>query len=441
MQTKKSWNYLEFIKYVLPSIIGMVFISLYTIIDGLFIARYVGTNALAAINIVYPIYNIAFGISIMLAAGSSALISIALGKKEYHKVNNYFSLISIVIIVLGISISIFGYSNLSNLLNLLGSTKKLIKYSHDYASIILMLIPFLCIKTCYEYFLRVDESEGLSMIAIITGGIINIVLDYILIVEFNLGIKGAGYATAIGIFISTLICIYHFIFKSKHLNYIRPEFDKNFIINSLINGSSEMIIELSGAITTIIFNITIVKYAGERGIAAISTLLYIFFIFISISLGLTIGIQPLISYNYGAKNYKIIKNIIKKAFIILITISVTTFIIAHFYGGYSIKLFLKNDFKTFNLTLRGLKIFSIALLFCSINILGSTYFTALNKGKKSAIISLSRSIIFLVPSIFLLPIFFKINGFWMSIPLAELITLFITIYFFRQDSILNLTSK
>ncbi len=431
----EKWTYKKFWAYVLPSVLSMLFISLYTIVDGLFVARYVGTKALAAVNITHPIYNLGFGVAIMLSVGGSALISIALGEGNKEQANNNFSLISVVIATLCTIISILGLSNLDGILKLLGVSQELYANAAIYARILLIAIPFLGIKISFEYFLRVDDCANLSLLVTVIGGVINMILDYIFIAKLGWGIAGAGYATVLGIVMSALIGAIHFFHKPKHIRYIMPHMDIKFLRDASINGSSEMVTELSGAITAILFNITLIQFAGAEGVAANSVLMYILFIFIAVSIGVTMGVQPAISYSYGAKNNEMIRDIMKKSIVVIGSLSAITFLLIQAFGYYPVQLFLKNDVATARLATNGLKIFSIAILIGGMNILGSGYFTAINNGKISAIISFSRSIILLIPAILFLPKVFGLNGIWMAIPLAEIGTIILTGYFFKKDKI------
>lgn len=431
----EKWTYKEFWKYVLPSVLSMLFISLYTIVDGLFVARYVGTEALAAVNITHPIYNLGFGVAIMLSVGGSALISIALGEKNAGKANNNFSLVTLVIIGAGIMVTVLGLLNLDGLLSLLGVSEALYEHAAIYAQILLLSVPFLGVKVSYEYFLRVDDCANLSLIVTVVGGIINMVLDYVFVAKLGWGIAGAGYATVIGIIVPSFIGAAHFFGNPKHIRYVRPHMDGKFLLEASINGSSEMVTELSGAITAVLFNITLIKYAGTAGVAANSVLMYILFVFIAVAIGLTMGIQPAISYSLGAKNYEMIRDIMKKSLIVIGGLSVFIFAFIQLFGAYPVQMFLKNDVTTAQMAINGLRIFSIALLIGGLNILGSGYFTAINNGKISAMISFSRSVVLLIPAILLLPSLFNINGIWMAIPVAETGTLLLTAYFYKKDKI------
>lgn len=338
---------------------------------------------------------------------------------------------------LSLLLSIIGLLNLKGLLSILGVSEELYANAAIYARILLFAIPFLGVKVSYEYFLRVDDCANLSLIVTVIGGVINMVLDYLFVAKFGWGIAGAGYATVLGIVCSAIVGGIHFFRKPKHIHYIKPTLDLAFLKEASINGSSEMVTELSGAITAILFNVTLIKYAGADGVAANSVLMYILFIFIAVAIGLTMGIQPAISYSYGSKNFEMIRDIMKKSLIVIGGLSVLTFVLIQGFGHYPVQLFLKNDPSTAAIAAEGLKIFSVALLMAGLNILGSGYFTAINNGKISVIISFSRSIVLLIPAILLLPSIFDLDGIWMAIPVAEVGTILVTAFFFSRDSIIK----
>ena len=431
------WTYSQFIKYVIPSIISMMFISLYTVIDGYFVSKYVDSNALASINIIMPLNNLALGLTIMFISGGSALISIALGAGEREKANRYFSLVTLVLVGLGFTMSIIGLLNIRWIMRQLGASDALMPYCIDYGKIIIMAIPFLIMQVSYEYFLRVDDQPRLSMMLTIFGGIINIVFDYIFIAKFGWGIKGAGYATALGIITAALGGVVYFTGRPKYLHYQRPRLDLKFLKGACLNGSSEMVGSFSRGITTFLFNITTFKYAGEAGVAAISVLMYLFFMFNSFAIGLTYGIQPVISYSLGAKNKSLIRDVVKKCFIVLSVMSVGCFIVVQIWGRYAVILFLKDDVYAMEIATEGMRIFSFALLMIGTNIFCSGYLTAINKGKISAIISFLHSFILVIPCILILPQFFDLKGVWLSTPIAELGTLVLSLYFIKRDKLLN----
>lgn len=430
-------SYKSFLKFVLPSILSMLFISLYTIVDGIVVSRFVGTEALAAVNMTYPIYNLGFGVTIMLSVGGSALISIALGKKNTKEANSQFSLISLVIVAVNFIVAVIGIWQLDWILSLLGVTEELFSHAKTYAIILFLALPFLGVKVSFEYFLRVDNCANLSLLVTIIGGVINVVLDILFVGYFKWGIAGAGYATLLGIVLPTFIGIYHFIRNSKLIKYVKPRFDFQFLKDASINGSSEMVTELSGAITSVVFNLALIKYAGAAGVAANSVMMYILFIFIAISIGITMGIQPAISYNYGAEEPSVIRQILKKSYTIIGLMSITSFVIMQVFNRPLVELFLKDDPATVSMAVGGMKVFAFAFLMNGFNIVSSGYFTAINNGKISAFISFSRSLIVRLPAVIVLPMLLGLDGIWLAIPLAEVVTMMMSIYYLSKDKIVR----
>lgn len=270
------WTYKNFLKCVLPSILSMIYISLFIIVDSYFVSKHIGIQALAAVNIIHPIYNITLGFAVMLSIGGSALIAIELGKGQSQEANNDFSLISLSIFIIIIVLSLISFVNLDMILKILGVQEALHQYAFNYAQIIIITMPFLGLKVNYEFFLRVDNKGSYSLLLTILGGTINMILDYIFIGHLKLGIIGAGIATFIGIVIPVLIGAYYFTKISKTLHYTKPIFKSNFLMDASLNGMSEMITEFSCAITTALFNIALLKYIGVKGVAANAVLMYIF---------------------------------------------------------------------------------------------------------------------------------------------------------------------
>jgi len=418
----QDWTYKKLIKYVSPSIFSVIFISLYTIIDGLFISRYVGTEALAALNVVYPLYNIIFSITIMFCVGGSVIVAINLGEKKYQEANNSFSLITLSNLLISVISSVIGLLFIYPILDILGVTPNLMHHGKIYAQILLISAPFVALKFSIEYFLRVDNNARLSFIITLIGGITNIVLDYVFVVIFKWGVAGAGLATFAGIFISALIGLFYFVKYRKHLKYIIPVFHFQTIISTFINGVSEMITELSFGVVTFLFNSFLMKYAGYKGVAAYTALLYIFYVFRSVFFGVTTGVQPVISYNIGSRSFHIIREIIFKSTTLIAIYSLLAFMLMQFKGEFLTRIFVVNDNETVELAIVGMKYFSYGLLIGGLNIFGIGYFNAIDKGKTAVSISFSKFIFFTIPGLFILSKLYGLNGIWLSLPVSELCT-------------------
>lgn len=433
----RKWSYKSLIKYISPSVFSMLFISLYTIIDGLFISRFVGTEALAAINIVYPIYSIIFSITIMFCVGGSVIVAMSLGAKEYEKASNDFSLITIVLLIMSVVTTFLGFIFIEQLLKVLGLSINLMSNGRIYAQLLLISSPFMALKFSIEYFLRVDDNAHLSFIVTLLGGIINIVLDYLFIVKLNLGVAGAGLATFIGIALSAFLGLYYITKYKNKLHFVKAKFNFLTITRTCKNGISEMVTELSFAIILTLFNTLIMTYAGYNGVAAYAALLYIFYVFKSVYYGITTGIQPVISYNIGANSHHVIKDMIVKTTTLIGVYSLFAFILMQVKGELLAKLFIVNDMHTMALTLVGMKFFSFSLLTSGVNIFCIGYFNAINMGKTALFISLGKSIFFMIPGLLLLSNLYGLNGIWVTTPIVELCTFLLILFVIIKNKIRN----
>ncbi|WP_024615767.1 MATE family efflux transporter [Clostridium sp. Ade.TY] len=427
----KHQTYFQFIKYILPSVIAMVFLSFYTTIDGFFVSRFVGSDALASINIIIPITCIIFGIAVMLATGSGALVSIKLGEGKKDEANKLFSFITLTLLITSLILTFIGIVFLKPILSLLGATESLMPYALKYGFVtILMTVPMM-FKLYFEYYARIDGNPKLSLLMSSVGLILNIIFDYIFIVTLKTGILGAALGTFLSITISAFIGLFHFLGKNSLLSFTKPKLYLKDLLNSCFNGSSEMFTEFSTGITTFLFNISILNFHGENGIAAMSIITYIYYFFIAMFFGISVGVSPIISYNFGAKNKIKIKESLNYSFITIAWSSIFIFLISFFFGKYII-LFFTNDLNVYNIAYTGLKLFSFGFLIIGINIFMSNLFTSIGNGQISAIISISRSLIFVSICVIVLPYFIGVSGIWLAIPIAETITIIISLMYYLK---------
>ncbi|RDY24208.1 MATE family efflux transporter [Romboutsia maritimum] len=432
----KKVTFFSLIKYTFPTMVMMVFISLYTIIDGIFVSRFVGSNALSATNIVYPIINILIGISIMLATGGNAMVARLMGEGKVEEAKESFSLIIITALIFGCIISVICLLFLNQIIYALGSTDILYDYCSSYLSIMLLCTPVIILELLFEYFLVTAGRPNLGLLSSIIGGVTNIVLDYVFIVPLNMGIKGAAIATCIGYAIPSIIGILYFSNKSNNLHFVKPKFNLKLILSSCSNGSSEMVTQMSSAITTYLYNIIMLRFLGENGVASITIILYSKFLLTSAYLGFTSGVSPRISYNYGSNDKKQLQKIIKYSYLFIFTLSVASFIVSKMLSTALISIFTGKGTKFYNITLNGFNLFSFSFLICGINIFTSGMFTAFSNGKISAILSFLRTFVFFIIEILVLPVLFGINGAWLVIPISEIFTLVFSIfYFFKYKEI------
>ena len=438
----KEVTFLSLIKFTLPTIIMMVFFSLYTIIDGIFVSRYIGSNALSAINIVYPVICILIGISVMMATGGSAIVAKFMGEAKDKEARESFTLITITSIIFGLIIAIFSLIFIKQIIYLLGSTDSLYENSHTYLFTMLLFTPVIILKMLFDYFLITAGNPNLGLLSAIIGGVTNIILDYVLIVPLNMGLVGAALATCIGYSLPSIIGIIYFFNKKNTLHFAKPKFNFKTILYSCSNGSSEMVTQISSAVTTFLYNIIMIKLLGENGVASITIVLYAQFLLVSAYIGFTSGVSPHISYNLGSENKQQLYKIIKYSYIFIMLFSISTFIISKYLSPLLISIFAGNGTELYDITLNGFNLFQISFLLCGVNIFTSGMFTAFSNGKVSALLSLLRTFIFLSSGIIFLPSLIGVNGVWLAVPLAEIMTLvFSLFYIYKYKNIYGYSYK
>lgn len=428
----KSFKLSQIFKITTPTILMMMFLSLYTMIDGAFVSNFVNTNALSGINIAFPYVNFLLGISIMLSSGGCALVMKKLGEGKEIEAKKDFSLIITFGFIISIIITVLSLFFIENLLKLLKAEGNLYPYAKDYLFFMIIFATPTILKSIVEQFLIAINKPNIALILTILGGILNIILDYVFIVIFSLGIKGAAIATGLGYTIPAIIGLSFFIKKTNLLYFMKPSKNIKVILSSCYNGSSEMITQLSNGIVTFLFNVAMLKYVGENGVSAITIVLYIQFLVTAVFLGYSMGVSPKISYFYGNKNIATTKDIINFSlkFITIVSIFIFTFIL--FVSPVLVGFFARKGTNVFNITIKGLKIFSFSFLIVGFNIFKSAMFTAFSNGKISAIISFSKTLVFESGFIIILPIFLGINGIWLAVPMAECFALFICFLFYKK---------
>lgn len=422
-------TYLQFLKYLVPSVLTMIFLSFYTTIDGFFVSRYAGSDALAGINIVIPITCVIFGVAVMLATGAGAIIGERLGRKKEREANEIFTFITITLIVFSVIFTIVGIVFLKEICILLGSSNRLLIHVMPYAFVIFLGTLPMTFKLFFEYLVRTDGRPGVGMVMSLAGLILNVVFDYIFVALWDMGTYGAAWGTFLTITVSMLIGLVYFL-KFSHIRFCKPKVNGEVLLKSCTNGSSEMLTEMSTGITTFLFNIIIMNYFGEDGVAAVTIIMYIYYFFIAIYMGITVATAPVVSYNLGSGNYEKIKETIRYSFITIGISSVMILSISLIFGKQIIHLFVGGG-NVFSLTWDGLKLFSPVFLFIGLNVFLSGYFTALGKGFISALISSLRSLILVVTFILILPRLIGVSGIWITMPLAEAVTIFVAVYLYR----------
>jgi len=424
----KEYTLKSLFTYAAPTIGMMIFISLYTMVDGFFVARYVNETALSAINIFLPVFTLITAIALMLGTGGSAIIAKKMGENHVHEARGNFTFIVVGGAIIGLMIALLGLTFIRPLLAFLGAgaSEQLFEYTYIYGRILLAISPFILIQKMFEHFFVTAGKPNLSFVITFIGGVINIILDYIFIAVMNMGIQGAAIATAIGITIPALVGIVYFIVaKENELHFIRPKVDGKIFLKSCVNGSSELVSNLSGSVVTFAFNLLMLEYLGVDGVAAVTIMLYVMLFLTSFFMGYSAGIAPIISYNYGSRNVNQIKRIFKNSLLIIGISSIVVFGLSLLLGPLLINVMVAKDTDVYQIAIEGFRIFCFSFLFMGFNIFTSMLFTALSNGKVSAIISLLRTFIFVLTGLFVLPLLIGVDGIWLAIPLAEFLAIIV----------------
>ena len=415
------------IKFAFPTIAMMVFLSIYTMIDAVFVSNLIGENALAALNIAFPFINILMGFSVMLATGGGAIIGYNVGEGRQDSANSNLSVMYILGIGVNVVLAVIVMIWAEPLIHFLGSTPELDKYTLSYLMPMLFFIPINASQILGQFYIVTAGKPHIGLVLTVIGGISNIVLDYVFIAIFDWGISGAAIATGIGYSIPGLYSILFFFNKKNSLHFGKPVFDYKTIWGAISNGISEMVTSLSTAVTTIMFNIIMLDLVGESGVAAMTAIFYLQFLQVAIHLGFSSGVSPIFSYNFGCGDKLYLDWLHKTSTKFTVIISIIITVLTVIFADFAVGIFISTQSPTFALAKHGLMLFSISCLTTGINVYASALFTALSNGKISAIISLARTFVFIVASLLILPKFLDVDGVFLAIPLAETLAIFISL--------------
>ncbi|MBS1456248.1 MAG: MATE family efflux transporter [Clostridia bacterium] len=414
-----SFNLKKTLEFTLPSIVMCVFTSIYGVVDGFFVSNVVGKTAFSAVNFIMPVLMLMGCLGFMFGTGGSALVSKTMGEGDYEKANGYFSLIVYANIILGVIIAVLGFVFLEPVAKLL-KAGDLLEDCLIYGRIIIIAVPFYMTQYAFQAFFVTANKPGLGLTVTVISGVTNMVLDALLMAVFKWGLIGAASATAISQFVGGIIPLMYFFSKNNSLLRLgRTKFEMKVLLKTCGNGSSEVMTNISMSLVNILYNVQLMKLAGNNGVAAYGVLMYVNMIFLSVYLGYSTGIAPVIGYNYGAKNEKELNGLFKRSLLIICVSAAFMFGLAELLATPLSKLFVGYDKELMALTKRGFFIFSFAFLFNGFSIFGSAFFTALSDGLISALISFLRFAFFQTVCILIFPIFLKTDGIWLSVAVAE----------------------
>lgn len=427
----KPMSYGQYLKSLLPSVLTMIFLSFYTTIDGFFVSRYAGSDALAGINIVIPITCVTFGVAVMLATGAGAIIGEHLGRNEVEQASRVFSFMCLVLLAFSAAFTALGVAFLRPIAVLLGSSERLMPHVLPYALVVFLGTVPMAFKLLFEYLVRSDGNSKVGLAMLVVGLVLNVGLDYLFVGVFRLGTLGAAWGTTLSITASALIGLVYFL-RFGNIRFARPKADGRVLLKSCTNGSSEMFTEFSTGITTLLFNLLVMKYFGEDGVAAVTIIMYIYYFFISFYMGIAVAVAPVVSYNVGAEKPRKIREMLRYSFC---TIAITAVLIlaTSLLGGPAIIHLFVQSGNVYDITWQALRLFSPVFVFIGFNVFLSGYFTALGNGLTSAVISLLRSLVLVVLFIAVLPLLLQENGIWLTMPFSEAVTVLVALQLYRMQ--------
>lgn len=424
------FTYSKLLRFVFPSIIMMIFTSIYGVVDGLFVSNFAGKTAFASINLVMPFVMILGGIGFMIGTGGTALVSKVLGEGKKEKANKIFTMMIIFTLLLGTLLSVIGVVSMPWVADFLGATEKMMADCILYGRIVTGFTVAFMLQNVFQSFLIAAEKPKLGLLATVLAGVTNMALDAIFIIVFKWGVAGAAIATGLSQCVGGIFPLIYFSRdNSSLLRLTNTKLEIKPILNACGNGSSELMSNISLSVVSMIYNFQLMKYVGEDGVSAYGVLMYVQFIFVAIYIGYAIGCAPITGYHFGAQNHGELKNMLRKSAFLSAISGIVLTILAIVLSSPLAKLFVGYDEELYELTRHAFNLFAYSFLLAGFNIFTSSFFTALNNGAVSAAISFMRTLIFQTSSVLILPIFLGVDGIWWAITVAEVFAFILSLIF------------
>lgn len=431
IQLSDHFTYKRLLRFALPSIVMMIFTSVYGVVDGLFVSNYVGKTPFAALNLIMPVLMMLGGIGFMIGTGGSAIVSKFLGMGQKEKANEAFSMLIYVTIVSGVAFSILGLVFLRPLSVALGAQGDMLEYCVLYGRILLISMTAFLLQNVFQSFFIAAEKPQLGLTVTLAAGCANMILDYLFVAIFQWGLAGAAIATAVSQIVGSLFPMIYFARENPSLLRLgKARLRGKILLKACTNGSSELMTNISMSLVNVLYNFQLINMAGEDGVAAYGVIMYANFVFIAIFIGYSLGSAPIVSYHYGADNQAELKNLFRKSLAIVIAAGLAMVALSEGIASPLTGIFVGYDPGLHALTLRGFQLFSLSFLVTGVNIFASAFFTALNNGAVSAAISFLRTLVFQVAAVFLLPLALGEDGIWLAAVAAELLALAVSILCF-----------
>lgn len=431
IQLSEHFSYIKLMRFTIPTIAMMIFTSIYGVVDGLFVSNIVGSEAFAGVNLIMPALMMLGSVGFMVGTGGSALVSKTIGEGNKKLANRYFSMLIYFLLIVGIVLSILGNAFIRQISELLGAKGEMVDICSTYGRTLLSSLPFFMLQNCFQSFLVVAEKPAMGLCVSVIAGLSNMVLDFLFIYVFRLGVFGAALATAISEFVGAAIPLIFFIRKNNSpLKLIKTKLELKPILRTCSNGSSEMVTNISMSLVNMLYNLQLVKFAGYDGVVAYGIIMYVGFIFSGTYLGYCVGVAPIVGYHYGAANTAELKNLFKKSLFLLTSAAVVLTACAELLSSVLAGIFVGYNQDLHDMTTNAIQLFALSYIISEINIFASAFFTALNNGLVSAIISFLRTLVFQIAFIFILPELLGLNGIWLAVVGAEICSLIISVSFF-----------
>lgn len=424
------FTYKRLIRFTIPTIFMMIFTSIYGVVDGFFVSNYVGETPFAALNLIWPFIQILSAIGFMMGAGGSAVIGKTLGEGDNKKANEYFSMVVIVTFALSVICSAISMVYIEEISVLMGADENMLEYCVSYGSILLAGLFTYTLQSMFQGLMITAGKPRLGFIVTVGAGITNMIMDYVTVGILKLGLDGAAWATVFSQIVGTVIPLFYFTIKnSSLLHFEKPRFDFKVLFKIFTNGSSEFVSNISASVVSIVFNLELMKYLGQDGVSAYGVMMYTSFIFFAVFFGYCMGSAPVISFNFGAKNTDEIKNLLRKSIVIVGTSGAFLSLMAIIFARPLAMIFVGYDKVLLDLTVHGSRIMAVGFIFSGFNFFGSSFFTALNNGLVSALISFIRTMVFQIASVIVMAELFGVDGIWWSMTVAEIMSFMVAAFF------------
>lgn len=431
IQLSEHFTYKKIFRFALPSIVMMVFTSIYGVVDGTFVSNFVGKTPFAAVNLVWPFLMILGAFGFMIGTGGSALVAKTLGEDKKEDANRYFTMLITLVIILGLLLTILGLIVIRPLSSALGASGQMLEDCVTYGRTLVIFNTAFMLQSVFQSLFITAEKPRLGLIMTVIAGLTNMVLDALFIAVFKWGLVGAALATGLSQCIGGVLPLIYFMSPKNDtaLKFVKTKLEGTVLLKACANGVSELMTTVSSSLVSMLYNFQLMRLAGQNGIAAYGAVMYVEFAFVAVFIGYSIGTAPIVSYHYGAGNNDEVKNMLQKSFKIMSILGITMMVLAQMLASPLAKVFVGYDKELFDMAVHGFRLFSFYFILAGINIYSSSFFTALNNGIISAIISFSRTLGFETLSVIILPIFFKLDGVWMAITVAEICAFVISMSF------------